>query len=154
MAPDPMNQKPRDRETYTDGGEQMTPTNETDEAYRRRQEILKESTYILSQPKETKFQWRWRYREMDWFDCDPSWTSWDFLSRVFRIKPTPTRVLRPWVQIYQIESQRKDRTFMTLAVIASVKDGIDKLRGKTREEIDGGESFPDEWFTEKDTSDE
>jgi hypothetical protein len=65
-----------------------------------------------------------------------------------RIAPTPKKVLKRWVEIFQLESKHPERTFLSLGVIALAKENLDKMAGKTREEIPGSETFPDEWFTE------
>lgn len=122
----------------------MTTTNESNEAYERRMEAGK---LLLESPQGSTFQWQDVYGK--WKDCSwsdvPTWINAD--SEV-RIAPTPKKVLKRWVEIFQIESRHPERTFLSLGVIALAKENLDKMAGKTREEIPGSETFPDEWFTE------
>jgi hypothetical protein len=119
-----------------------TPTNESNEAYERRMEIKE----LMSAPKGTKFQRR-SWNSIVWDDCAKP--EWDFDEYDYRIAPPPKKVLKRWVEIFQLEAKHPERTFLSLGVIALAKDNLDKMTGKTREEIPGSETFPEEWFTEE-----
>jgi hypothetical protein len=120
------------------------PTNESNEAYERRMAIKE----LMSAPQGTRFQWRARFTDVpfaSWPDREPEW---NFGLYDYRIAPQPKKVLKRWVEIFQLESKHPERTFLSLGVIALAKENLDKMAGKTREEIPGSETFPDEWFTE------
>jgi hypothetical protein len=119
------------------------PTNESDAAYERRLAIKE----LMSAPQGTQFEKCLIVNGKElWFPTnDPKW---NFEHYTYRIAPTPKKVLKRWVEIFQLEANRPDRTFLSLGVIALAKENLDKMAGKTREEIPGSETFPEEWFTE------
>lgn len=82
------------------------------------------------------------------FAAGATWARDKYEARNASIAPTPKKVLKRWVEIFQLEAKNPERTFLSLGVIALAKENLDKMAGKTREEIPGSETFPDEWFTE------
>jgi len=120
------------------------PTNESNEAYERR---VAAGKLLVDAPQGARFEYGAAYDI--WRSCAvDEVVKFALHSYPVRIAPTPKKVLKRWVEIFQLEAKHPERTFLSLGVIALAKENLDKMVGKTREEIPGAETFPEEWFME------